>query len=473
MGRRGGDPKGAVQGEVVTLDRASWTVGWVSSERRTDGCCGNDRGVVCEETREAGPMSPVGEQATQARKAHSLIGQVYDRRNLLRAWERVKKNKGAGGVDGVTIARFDEDLDGYLDVLHQQLKDGRYRPRPVKRVEIDKPGTTKKRPLGIPTIMDRVCQQALVQVLEPIFEPTFREASFGYRQGRSAHMAMRRIWRQLGQAEWIVDGDISDFFGSLSHERLVDLVADRVADGKVLSLIRSMLTAGALVDGVFESAVAGTPQGGVASPLLSNIYLTVFDEKMAEAGFALTRYAGDWVIVCGSQSEAKRALASARAVLEGELGLRLHSEKTRIVHITRGFEFLGYKIGRGRGLRHKAGGPSLYALPTDRSIKRFKDKVRTATNRRNPKDLEGVLDELNPIIRGWGNYYRRAKVRRLYHRLNRWIVLRVWNHQHKHWRNAGWRYLPERRLYGELGLVNLLQLIPSMESYYRQKGLIR
>ena len=184
---------------------------------------------------------------------------------------------------------------------------------PCRRVEIDKPGSTKKRPLGIPTIMDRVCQQALVQVLAPVFEPTFREASFGYRPGRSAHMAMRRIWRQLGQAEWIVDADISDFFGSLSHEPLIDLVADRVADGKVLSLVRSMLTAGALRDGVFESTVAGTPQGGVASPLLSNIYLSVFDEKMAQAGFALTRYADDWVIICRSRAEAKRALASARA----------------------------------------------------------------------------------------------------------------------------------------------------------------
>jgi len=235
-------------------------------------------------------MSPVDKRTTRARKAHSLIGQVYDRRNLRRAWERVKKNRGAGGVDGVTIARFEADREHYLDVLHWQLKEGRYRPRPVRRVEIDKPGTTKKRPLGIPTIMDRVCQQALVQVLQPIFEPTFREASFGYRPGRSAHMAMRRIWRQLGQAEWIVDADISDFFGTLSHELLVKLVADRVADGKVLSLVRSMLTAGALRDGVFESAVAGTPQGGVASPLLSNIYLTVFDERMARAGCALTRY---------------------------------------------------------------------------------------------------------------------------------------------------------------------------------------
>jgi RNA-directed DNA polymerase len=445
----------------------------VSSERRTDGCCGNDRGGAREETRDVVPMSPVGKRTMRARKAHSLIGQVYDRRNLRRAWERVKKNKGAGGVDGVTIARFEEDRDRYLDVLHRQLKDGRYRPRPVKRVEIDKPGTIKKRPLGIPTIMDRVCQQALVQVLEPVFEPTFREASFGYRPGRAAHMAMRRIWRQLGQDEWIVDGDIADFFGSLSHELLVDLVADRVADGKVLSLIRLMLTAGALRDGVFESTVAGTPQGGVASPLLSNIYLSVFDERMARAGFALTRYCDDWVIICRSEAEAKRALASAREVLEGERGLRLHPKKTRIVHITRGFEFLGYKIGRGKGLRHKAGGPSLYAVPTDRSIERFKDKVRTATNRRNPKDLEGVLAELNPIVRGWGNYYRRAHVRRLFNRLNHWIVMRVWNHRHKHWRNAGWRDLPDRRLYGELGLVNLLQLIPSMENYYRQKGLVR
>ena len=456
-GRRGGDPNGAAQGEGVTLDRATCAGGRVSSERRTDGCCGNDRGGAREETRDVVAGSPVGKRTMRARKAHSLIGLVYDRRDLRRAWERVKKNKGAGGVDGVTIARFEENLEHYLDVLHRQLKEGRYRPRPVKRVEIDKPGTTKKRPLGIPTVMDRVCQQALVQVLEPIFEPTFREASFGYRPGRSAHMAMRRIWRQLGQAEWIVDGDISDFFGLLSHERLIDLVADRVADGKVLSLIRSMLTAGALVDGVFESAIAGTPQGGVASPLLSNIYLTVFDERMAEAGFALTRYADDWVIVCRSRAEAERALASARAVLEGELGLRLHPDKTRIVHITRGFEFLGYKIGRGRGLRHK----------------RFKGKVRTATNRRNPKDLEGVLAELNPILRGWGNYYRRAHVRRLFNRLNHWIVMRVWSHQHKHWRNAGWRHLPDRRLYGELGLVNLLQLIPSMENYYRQKGLVR
>lgn len=407
-------------------------------------------------------------------KAHSLIGRVYDRRNLARAWQRVKKNRGSSGVDGITIARFEANREHYLDVLHERLKSGRYRPRPARRVEIDKPGSNAKRPLSIPTVMDRVCQQALVQVLGPIFEPTFADTSFGFRPGRSAHMAMRRIWRQLQNGGvWIVDADLEDFFGTLPHEKLIDRVAEKVADGKVLSLIRQMLTAGVLRDGVVESSVAGTPQGGVASPLMSNVYLHVFDEAMAKAGFALTRYGDDWVIVCRSRAEAERALTSARAVLEEELGLRVHPEKTRIVHVRQGFEFLGYKVKRGKGLNYKTGGPALYAYPRQRSIDRFKDKVRTATNRRNPKDLEGLLDELNPIIRGWGMYYRRAHVRRLFHRLDGWIVRRIWSWRYKRWRNVGWRRLPRSQLYGELGLVNLLQLIPSMQDYYRQKGYTR
>ena len=410
----------------------------------------------------------------QARKAHSLIGQVYDPRNLSRAWERVKENKGAGGVDGMTVARFEENRDHYLGLLHQKLKDGSYKPRPVLRVEIDKPGSTAKRPLGIPTVMDRVCQQALVNVLEPIFEPTFRDESFGFRPGRSTHMAMRRIWRQLKAGDnWVVDADIADFFGTLSQSTLVDLVAERVADGKVLRLVRQFLESGVLRDGQFEQTTTGVPQGGVVSPLLSNIYLHVFDVKMAEAGYALTRYADDWLIVCHSRREAERALTDARAVLEGELGLRVHPEKTRIVHVVQGFEFLGYKIKRGQGMKYKAGGPGLYAYPRDRSIERFKSRVRQITNRRNPKTLEGLLDELNPVIRGWGNYYRRAHVRRLFHRLDGWIVRRIWSWRYKKWRNTGWKRLPRKKLYGELGLVNLLQLTPSMANYYREKGYSR
>jgi group II intron reverse transcriptase/maturase len=410
----------------------------------------------------------------QAQKAHSLIGQIYDPRNLARAWERVKANKGAGGVDGVTVARFEQKREYYLGLLHQRLKDGRYRPRPVRRVEIDKPGTTAKRALGIPTVMDRVCQQAVVQILEPIFEPTFRDESFGFRPGRSTHLAMRRIWRQLKAGNsWVVDADIADFFGTLSHSTLVDLVAQRVADGKVLRLLRQFLEAGVLRDGQVEPTLTGVPQGGVASPLLSNVFLHVFDEKMAAAGYALTRYGDDWVITCKTRREAERALTSARAVLEGELGLRVHPDKTRIVHVAQGFEFLGYKIKRGTRLRFREGGPDLYAYPRQRTIECFKQRVRRITVRRNSKALEELLDELNPVIRGWGNYFRRAHVRRLFHRLDGWIVRRIWSWRYRRWRNLGWRRLPRSKLYGELGLVNLLQLIPSMEGYYRQKGYSR
>jgi group II intron reverse transcriptase/maturase len=424
-----------------------------------------------EDTRSGILVSQVGKERVQVRKAHSLIGRVYDPRNLARAWARVKENRGAGGVDRISIDRFECEHRRYLTVLHQRLAEGSYRPLPVRRVEIDKPGSMAKRPLGIPAVVDRVCQQALRQVLEPIFEPTFSEVSFGFRPERSAHMAMRRIWGQMQEGgRWIVDADIADFFGTISHDRLVALVAERVADSKVLSLIRQILTAGVLRDGVYESTIAGTPQGGVISPLLSNIYLHVFDEQMQRAGFQLTRYADDWLCVCRTREEAERALASARAVLEGQLGLRIHPEKTRIVHVSQGFEFLGYKIGLGRGLRFKSGGIGLYAIPRQRSIDRFKDKVRALTRRRIAVPLEELIHVLNPVIRGWGMYYRRANVRRLFNRLNRWIVRRIWGWRFKRWRNAGWRTLPETRLYGEYGLVNLLQLIPSMREYYRQKG---
>jgi group II intron reverse transcriptase/maturase len=425
-----------------------------------------------EDTRDDASVNQVGKACMQVRKAHSLIGQVHDPRTLMRAWERVRENRGAGGVDRVSIARFERERVRYLSVLQRGLADGCYRPRPVRRVEIDKPGSTAKRPLGIPTVVDRVCQQALRQVLEPIFEPTFSDTSFGFRPKRSAHMAMRRIWGQLqAGGRWIVDADIADFFGTISHDRLVALVAERVADGKVLRLIRQILTAGVLRDGVYESTVAGTPQGGVISPLLSNIYLHVFDVWMERAGFQVTRYADDWLAVCRTREEAERALASARTVLE-ELGLQIHPEKTRIVHVTQGFEFLGYKIGVGKGLRFKQGGIGLYAIPRQRSIDRFKDKVRALTRRRIAVPLEELIHALNPMIRGWGMYYRRANVRRLFNRLNMWIVRRIWGWRFKRWRNAGWRTLPEKRLYGEYGLVNLLQLIPSMRGYYRQKGYI-
>jgi group II intron reverse transcriptase/maturase len=387
------------------------------------------------------------------------------------AWEKVRKNQGAGGVDGQSIDEFEQELKEQLDRLQEELKQDTYRPQPVREQLIPKAGQPGKfRKLGIPAIYDRVCQQALLNRLEPIFEPLFDDANFGYRPRRSAKDALRKIWRELESGcEWIVDADLKDFFGSVSHEKLMTLVAQRIADGRVLDLIERMLKAGSMAEGQWYPTERGTPQGGVVSPLLSNILLTPFDWEMRRHGYQLTRYADDWVVTCRSLAEAKAVLAMAKQVLE-KLGVELHSEKTRIVHIRDGFEFLGYKIKRGsRPLRlaaeriqsgAKAGG--LYAYPREKSLQHFKDQIRKLTRRRAPVTTSELIGQINPIIRGWGLYYYKAHVRKLFNRLSRWIVQRIWSHRCKRWRCCGWKVLPERQLYGEMGLVNLVSLIPSI-----------
>ncbi len=317
-----------------------------------------------------------------------------------------------------------------------------------------------------------MCQQALLNRLEPIFEPGFDDASFGYRRGRSAKDALRKIWRELQEGrEWIVDADLKDFFGSVDHDRLVTLVAQRVSDGRVLRLIRSMLKAGCMVEGRRLATEQGTPQGGVVSPLLSNVLLTPFDREMRRRGYRLTRYADDWVVTCRSRAEARRVLAEAIRILR-ELGVTLNEEKTRIVHVKHGFEFLGYKIKRGsrsmrlaaKQIRSGTRAGSLYAYPRQKSIQHFRDQIRQGTRRKAPVSTRELIEQINPVIRGWGLYYHKAHVRSLFNRLDRWIVRRLWSHRHKRWRCCGWRTLSRSQLYGELGLVNLVSLIPSLES---------
>jgi group II intron reverse transcriptase/maturase len=410
-----------------------------------------------------------------ARKVHSLIDKVYQRKNLEMAWERVKANRGSGGVDGQTLERFAEQLDKNLVQLQSELKEGVYQPRPVRQVQIPKMGKPGEfRGLGIPTIYDRVCQQALLNRMEPIFEPVFDEANFGYRRGRSTKDALRKVWKEIDSgSEWIVDADLKDFFGSVNHEKLLMLVAQRVADGRVLRLIEAMLKAGSYGKGQLFPTERGTPQGGVASPLLSNILLTPFDREMRRKGYQLTRYADDWVVTCKSASEARAAIEAARRILK-QLGVELHPQKTRIVHVQYGFEFLGYTIKRGKRLhlpahkirsRTRSGG--LYAYPREKSIRRFKDQVRQRTQRCVPLATEQLIEALNPLLRGWGEYYKRAHVRRLFNQLDRWIVRRIWSHRFKRWRSTGWEHLPESVLYGEYGLVNLIRLIPSLGSSTR------
>src|SRR5260221_3832792 len=408
---------------------------------------------------------------TGAKKVHSLIDKVYKRKNLEMAWERVKANQGSGGVDGETLETFEAQLDQQLDRLQWELKEDTYQPQPVRQHPIpkrDKPG--EYRLLGIPTIYDRVCQQALLNRLEPIFEPVFDDANFGYRRGRSTKDALRKVWKEIEAGrEWIVDADLKDFFGSVDHAKLLTLVAQRVYDGRVLRLIEAMLTAGSYGEGRLFPTERGTPQGGVASPLLSNILLTPFDREMRRKGYQLTRYADDWVITCTSATEARAALAAASRGLK-ELGVNINPRKTRIVHIRHGFEFLGYKIKRGgrpmrlptSKIRTRGRQAARYALTQGKSIGHFKDQIRHITRRNAPVSTQELIKQVNPVVRGWGHHYKRACVRKLFHRLDGWLVRRIWSHRFGKWRCCGWTTLPLRKLYGEFGLVNLVALIPSI-----------
>lgn len=421
-----------------------------------------------EETREA-MRDTGGREYPRRRKVHSLIDKVYDPTNLAEAWKHVRENKGSAGIDGLTITAFEEGQAELLAALHVNLRDRTYRPVPVKRVGIPKPGGGTRN-LGIPSVTDRVVQQALVQKMNPIFEPLFADCSFGYRPGRSPQMAMRKVWREINEGNlWILDADLRSFFDSIDQDRLVSLIADEISDGRVLRLIRSFLEAGLIDGGGWQPTKTGVPQGGVASPLWSNIFLTPFDHAMTEAGYRLTRWADDFVVVCRTRQEAEAALAMAETVLRDKLGVSLHPEKTRIVHVADGFEFLGYKIKRGRGLRLSArkrtttANPlGLYAVPREKSVNRFMDQIRNLTRRRAPVPLREMIEVINPIIRGWGNYYRKANVRRLFHRLDGWIERRLWSFIAKRWRNAAWRRYPTRRLVTDFGLVRLIELVPGI-----------
>ena len=329
--------------------------------------------------------------------------------------------------------------------------------------------------------MNRVCQQAVQNRLEPIFEPVFDEASFGYRKGRSPKEALRKIWKEIHQGhEWVVDADLKNYFGTVEHEKLMELVSQRVADGRVLRLLESFLKAGCMAKGRLLPTEGGVPQGGVISPLLSNILLTPFDREMRRKGYRLTRFADDWVVTCQTCAEARTALAQATRILT-KLGVTLNREKTRIVHVSKGFEFLGYKIKRGtRRLRlpdHRIKSGirrgDIYAYPREKSIQHFKEQIRKRTRRKAPLRTPKLIEEINPVLRGWGNYYRKAHVRKLFNRLDRWIVRRLWSHRFKRWRNTGWKTLPRSKLYGEYGLVSLVALIPSLKLRQGKRSIVK
>jgi RNA-directed DNA polymerase len=335
-----------------------------------------------------------------------LHDKVFAERTLRAAYARVKRNGGAPGVDGMTVEAFGSRLDEEIARLRTAWEAGTYRPQAIRRTWIPKPGTDEQRPLGIPTVRDRVVQAALVLVLEPIFEPTFSEHSHGFRPGRNAHGALRAVLDHLKDGKvWVVDADLKAYYDSIPHERLLAAVHRKITDRRVLELIGAFLKAGVLEGAELTEPEAGTPQGGVASPLLANIYLNDLDHRMAQSGMAMERYADDIVILCRTQEEAERALAMVRD-WTAQAGLSLHPTKTRVVDLGQPgayVDFLGYRFQRHTDRKGK---DRILRLVRPKSLAKIKDKLRARTPRKSGQSLAVQIAQLNPILSGWFNYFR-------------------------------------------------------------------
>jgi RNA-directed DNA polymerase len=351
----------------------------------------------------------------------SLMDKVYAKRNLEAAWKKVAANKGSAGVDHMTVQMFEKNREANLARLHEQLRDGSYRPQPVRRVYIPKLGSPEKRPLGIPTVRDRVVQTALRNALEPIFERDFAEHSYGFRPGRGCKDALRRVDRLLRDGyRWVVDVDLKSYFDTIPHSQLVSLVKRKVADGRVIALLESYLMQQVMEEAHAWTPEGGTPQGAVISPLLANAYLDPLNHLMEAQGLFMTRYADDMVIQCRDEQEARRAL-DLLSRWTREAGLTLHPTKTRVVEVTYrdGFDFLGYHFQLSR---RKPGNVARW--PRDKSVKRFKDAVRADTKRTSGYSFATIVGKLNLKLQGFFEYFKHGAARPFV-RLDSWIRTRL------------------------------------------------
>lgn len=361
------------------------------------------------------------EKGVKGNKWFSLIDKIASDRTLKVSWEKVRANAGVCGVDGITIERFGKDSQSRLLAVKEHLRNRSYQSKAVKRKYIEKSGSKEKRALGIPTVTDRIVQQAVRVVIEPIFEKDFSENSYGFRPQRSCHDALRAAEGELHKGKhYVLDIDIKGYFESIEHSLLLEKIEEKISDGRVLDLIEMFLKTGILEDGELINKEEGTPQGGVISPLLSNIYLNDLDHLMSRCGSQMIRYADDMVVICNTESEALKCLEKIKDWMS-QAGLTLHPEKTRIVNIKESgsyFDFLGFRFKRAK----RSG--NLVRLVRPKSEKKLRDTVCKFTRRCNGHSLERIILKINQSLKGWFNYFKQANIYQ-FKALDSWIRMRL------------------------------------------------
>lgn len=361
------------------------------------------------------------------RRFHALYDRIFRLDILWRAWKEVRENKGSAGIDGITFEMIEEyGVEEYLLDIQEDLKNKKYRPKPVKRVYIPKPDG-KQRPLGIPTIRDRIVQQACKIVIEPIFEANFLDSSYGFRPKRDAKQATGKVKKELYKNWYVVDADIQGYFDNINHEILLGLLNRRISDRRVIKLCRQWLQAGVIENGKYCPTEKGSPQGGVISPLLANIYLHVLDsywENHKELG-VIVRYADDAVIVCRTRKDAELAFEHLKRIMT-KLKLTLNPQKTKVVDMNKeSFDFLGFRYQKFG--KTKSGRKLPYMMPSKKAMKKVKDAIRVITCRKSAYEgLEQKVEKLNPLIRGWRNYFQHGNSTKRFKQLDEYVWMKLW-----------------------------------------------